>query len=102
MLPFPAGFDRFHGCAYDASNDTVLVITGNNSTGYASGTPGIARLDAKTGNMVEVIDFEKGTCDPHGLTFHQGKLISCDAGLHPGWPLWDSPYAGAIFQINIA
>jgi hypothetical protein len=102
MLPFPAGFDRFHGCAYDASNDTVLVITGNNSTSYATGTPGIARLDAKTGNMVEVIDFEKGTCDPHGLTFHQGKLISCDAGLHPGWPLWDSPYAGAIFQINIA
>jgi hypothetical protein len=102
MLPFPAGFDRFHGCAYDASNDTVLVITGNNSTGYATGTPGIARMDAKTGNLVEVIDFAPNTCDPHGLTFHQGKLISCDAGLHPGWPLWDSPYSGAIFQINIA
>ncbi|HWY63107.1 MAG TPA: hypothetical protein VNW15_14490 [Rhizomicrobium sp.] len=102
MLPFPTGFDRFHGCAYDASNDTMLVITGNNSTSYATGTPGIARLDAKTGNLVEVIDFAPNTCDPHGLTFHQGKLISCDAGLHPGWPLWDSPYAGAIFQINIA
>jgi hypothetical protein len=102
MLPFPAGFDRFHGCAYDASNDTLLVVTGNNSNSYATGTPGLARLDAKTGNMVEVIDFAPGTCDPHGLTFHQGKLISCDAGLHPGWPLWDSPYSGAIFQINIA
>jgi hypothetical protein len=102
MLPFPTGFDRFHGCAYDASNDTMLVITGNNSTSYATGTPGIARLDGKTGNLVEVIDFAPNTCDPHGLTFHQGKLISCDAGLHPGWPLWDSPYAGAIFQINIA
>jgi hypothetical protein len=52
--------------------------------------------------MIEVIDFAPNTCDPHGLTFHQGKLISCDAGLHPGWPLWDSPYSGAIFQINIA
>ena len=102
MLPFPAGFDRFHGCAYDASNDTLLVVTGNNSTDYATGKPGIARLDAKTGNMVEVIDFAPGTCDPHGLTFHQGKLISCDAGLHPGWPLWDSPHSGAVFQINIA
>jgi hypothetical protein len=102
MLPFPTGFDRFHGCAYDASNDTMLVVTGNNSTGYANGTPGIARLDAKTGNLVEIIDFAPNTCDPHGLTFHQGKLISCDAGLHPGWPLWDSPYSGAIFEIHIA
>jgi len=102
MLPFPAGFDRFHGCAYDASNDTMLVVTGNNSTGYANGTPGIARLNAKTGNLVEIIDFAPNTCDPHGLTFHQGKLISCDAGLHPGWPLWDSPYSGAIFEIHIA
>jgi hypothetical protein len=102
MLPFPTGFDRFHGCAYDASNDTLLVVTGNNSTGYANGTPGLARMDAKSGNLVEVIDFAPNTCDPHGLTFHQGKLISCDAGLHPGWPLWDSPYSGAIFQIDIA
>ena len=102
MLPFPAGYDRFHGCAYDASNDTLLVITGNNSTGYANGQAGIARLDAKTGNQVEAIDFAPNTCDPHGLTFHQGKLISCDAGLHPGWALNDSPYSGAIFEIHIA
>ena len=102
MLPFPAGFDRFHGCAYDASNDTLLVITGNNSNGHLTGKAGIARLDAKTGNMVEVIDFAPNTCDPHGLTFHQGKLISCDAGLHPGWAINDSPTTGAIFEIHIA
>ena len=101
ILPFPQGFDRFHGCAYDASNDTLLVVTGNNSNGHLTGKAGIARLDAKTGNMVEVIDFAPNTCDPHGLTFHQGKLISCDAGLHPGWAINDSPTTGAIFQINI-
>jgi hypothetical protein len=102
ILPFPAGFDRFHGCAYDASNDTLLVVTGNNSTGHIDGKAGLARLDAKTGNMVEVIDFAPNTCDPHGLTFHQGKLISCDAGLHPGWAINDSPFTGAIFEIHIA
>jgi hypothetical protein len=101
ILPFPVGFNRFHGCAYDAGNDTLLVITGNASSDYASGKAGLVRLDARTGNLVEIIDFAPDTCDPHGLTFHQGKLISCDAGLHPGWPLRDSPYSGAIFQINI-
>jgi hypothetical protein len=29
-----------------------------------------------------------------------GKLISCDAGIHPGWPNNDSPTAGWIFQID--
>ena len=101
ILPFPQQFARYHGCAYDASNDTVLVITGNESTGYSNGKAGIARLDAKTGALVEVIDFMPDTCDPHGLTFKGARLISCDAGLHPGWPLNDSPYSGAIFQINI-
>ena len=102
MLPFPGGFDRFHGCAYDAGNDTLLVVTGTNSTSYASGHASLARLNARNGNLVEIMDFAPGSCDPHGLTFHQGKLISCDAGLHPGWPLWDSPYSGAVFEIHLA
>ena len=101
MLPLPAQFSRYHGCVYDAGNDTMLIVMGSDSNGYANAQTGIARLDAKTGNLVEVIDFAPNTADPHGLTFKDGKLISCDAGLHPGWPLNDSPYTGAIFQINI-
>jgi hypothetical protein len=31
---------------------------------------------------------------------HDGALISCDAGIHPGWPVNDSPTAGWIFQID--
>ena len=41
------------------------------------------------------------SCDPHGLAMHDGKLISCDAGIHPGWPNNDSPTAGWIFQIDL-
>ena len=29
---------------------------------------------------------------------HDGALISCDAGIHPGWPVNDSPTAGWIFR----
>ena len=31
-----------------------------------------------------------------------GKLISCDAGIHPGWPNYDRPSHGYIFVITIA
>ena len=41
------------------------------------------------------------SADPHGLAMHDGKLISCDAGIHPGWPNFDSPFSGSIFEINL-
>jgi hypothetical protein len=31
---------------------------------------------------------------------HDSALISCDAGVHPGWPVNDSPTAGWIFRID--
>jgi hypothetical protein len=31
---------------------------------------------------------------------YNGALYSCDAGVHPGWPLNDSPYQGYIFRID--
>ena len=49
-------------------------------------------------------DFEQGSCDPHGLVWHDGHLVSSDAGLHPGWN-WQqgaqSPSSGYIFSIEI-
>jgi len=36
-----------------------------------------------------------------GLAWHDGHLISCDAGLHPGWQGLQSPTAGQIFSIEI-
>jgi hypothetical protein len=43
---------------------------------------------------------DPNSCDPHGLAMHEGKLISCDAGIHPGWSDNESPSAGWIFQID--
>jgi hypothetical protein len=50
---------------------------------------------------LEAADFEPNSCDPHGLAMHDGALISCDAGIHPGWPVNDSPTAGCIFRIDL-
>jgi len=57
-------------------------------------------IEAATGKVLETVDFVADSCDPHGLAMFDGKLIGCDAGIHPGWPNNDSPTAGWIFQID--
>ena len=100
MIPFYQAPDRvrYHGIAWD--NGTIWQIVGNDSKSYKEFRPGLVRYDAATGKVLETVDFVANSCDPHGLAMHEGKLISCDAGIHPGWPNNDSPTAGWIFQID--
>jgi hypothetical protein len=100
MIPFYQAPDRvrYHGIAWD--NGTIWQVVGNDSKSYREGRPGLVRYDAATGKVLETVDFVPNSSDPHGLAMHDGKLISCDAGIHPGWPNNDSPTAGWIFQID--
>jgi hypothetical protein len=100
MIPFYQAPERvrYHGIAWD--NGTIWQIVGNDSKGYSEYRPCLVRYDAATGKVVETVDFVPNSCDPHGLAIWDGKLISCDAGIHPGWPNNDSPTAGWIFQID--
>jgi hypothetical protein len=101
MIPFYQSFPdrvRYHGIAMD--NGTMWQVIGNDSKSFKEGKPGLVRYDASTGQVLEIVDFLPGSSDPHGLAMHDGKLISCDAGIHPGWPNNDSPTAGWIFQID--
>ena len=92
---------RWHDITFD--NDGFLwQINGNDSTTYAAGKPGLIKYDAATGQVLELAEFVPGSCDPHGLENHNGALISCDAGMHPGWPDHDSPSSGYIFRIDYA
>ncbi|HVV28777.1 MAG TPA: hypothetical protein VHC40_12500 [Rhizomicrobium sp.] len=92
---------RWHDMTFDADGN-VWQVTGNDSTSYKEGRPGLVKYDGKTGQVLMTFDFAPGSCDPHGLEFHNGALISCDAGIHPGWPNHDSPSAGWIFRIEMA
>lgn len=94
------GRTRYHDIAWD--NGTIWQIIGNDSTRYVDGTPGLVRYDAATGKVLETVQFAPNSCDPHGLTMHDGALISCDAGIHPGWPNHDSPTHGWIFRIDLS
>ena len=100
MIPFyqAPGRMRYHAMAWD--NGAIWQITGNDSKNYAEGRPGLVKYDAATGKVLETVDFAPNSCDPHGLAMHDGALISCDAGIHPGWPNYDSPTSGWIFRID--
>jgi hypothetical protein len=101
VLPFPVAVSpRYHGVAWD--NGAIWATIGNATAGYSDATFGVAKFDARTGKVLEIVDFEKGSADPHGLCMHNGKLLSCDAGIHPGWKVGDSPTWGSVFEINIA
>ena len=100
LIPFyqaPATV-RYHAIAWD--NGTIWQVIGNDSRSYSEWKPGLVRYDAATGKVLETVDFLPNSCDPHGLAMHDGKLIGCDAGIHPGWKVNDSPTAGWIFSID--
>jgi hypothetical protein len=100
VIPVSGLSPRYHGIAWD--NGSILIITGNATAGYKDAKFGLERYDAASGRLTEIIDFAPGSADPHGLAVHNGKIISCDAGIHPGWPVGDSPTWGSIFEVDIA
>ncbi len=102
MIPIytSAELPRWHDITFD--NDGFLwQIIGNGSTSFATGKPGLVKYDPETGRVLETVDFVPGSCDPHGLENHDGVLISCDAGVHPGWQDKNSPSSGYIFRIDL-
>jgi hypothetical protein len=79
----------------------IWLATANNSKNFAEGIEGMSKYDSKTGDVLEQVTLEPGSCDPHGLGFYKGAFIGCDAGHHPGWPDKDGPGAGWIFRIDL-
>ena len=100
LIPFYQAPDRvrYHGIAWDDGG--IWQIVGNDCKRYSDYRPCLVKYDAVTGKVLETVEFLPNSCDPHGLAMHDGKLISCDAGIHPNWPNKDSPTAGWIFQID--
>lgn len=101
MIPFYQSSEkpRYHGIAWD--NGAIWQIIGNDCKRYAAYRPGLVKYDAATGKVLDTVDFLPNSADPHGLAMHDGALISCDAGIHPGWPNNDSPTSGWIFRIDL-
>jgi hypothetical protein len=101
MIPFyeSAEKPRYHAMAWD--NGAIWQIIGNDCKTHTDYKPALVKYDAASGRVLELVEFEPNSCDPHGLAMHDGALISCDAGIHPGWDNGDSPSSGWIFRIDL-
>jgi hypothetical protein len=108
----PITTQRWHGIAWDDSHPggAIWMVTGSsdinryvmqNGKLHHTTTCGLMKYSATTGELLETAEFEDGTADAHGLDMHNGKLVSCDAGVGPpGFEGTGSPSAGYIFEIN--
>ena len=110
LIPITA--QRWHGIAWDDSHPggAIWMVTGTseinryvmeNGKLHHTTQCGLVKYDATTGATLETAEFLDGTADAHGLAFHNGKMISCDAGVGPpGFVGTGSPSAGYVFQID--
>jgi hypothetical protein len=96
----PLGLTRYHDITFD-QDGTLLQVIANESTSSANSTSALVRYDARSGEPLETLTFVKGSCDPHGLENHNGMLVACDAGYHPGWKNLDSASSGWVFGIEV-
>jgi hypothetical protein len=99
-MELPPGMERFHDITFDRDG-TILQVIANESHGPADSKAGLVRYHAETGEAIETITFVPGSCDPHGLENHDGVLVSCDAGYHPGWRDRASATSGWVFRIDL-
>jgi hypothetical protein len=97
----PPGMGRYHDFTFDKDGSLLQVIANEQSRNYGENKAGLVRLDPQTGKSLETITFVPGSCDPHGLEYHNGMLVGCDAGFHPGWPNESSPSGGWVFRIDL-
>ena len=98
----PPGLGRFHDFTFDKDGTMLIVVANEGSKNFGENVAGLMRVDPNSGRAIETITFAPGSCDPHGLAYHNGQLISCDAGYHPGWANYNSPSSGWVFRIDIA
>jgi hypothetical protein len=97
----PPKMGRFHDFTFDKDGTLLQVIANEGSKNHGENIAGLVRMEAETGKPLEIITFEPGSCDPHGLDFHNGVLLGCDAGYHPGWANYDSPSSQYVFRIDL-
>jgi len=89
---------RLHGLT--VAGDAIWIVTSSSNTD-PNAIPGMAKYDLATGKLLETATFAPGSADPHGISFWNGVLYGCDAGIHPGWPNRQSKSSGAIFRIDL-
>ena len=100
-IPYVEGFPRYHDMTFDNDGNIWLVVA-NITDSFSTLKGGLLKIDPVSGHLLKIVDLEPGSPDPHGLTFHDGKVICCDSGTRPGWNTQEdlSPRAREVFSIE--
>ena len=88
---FPIPLERAHGLAWDGKY--VWCMFSNDFR--------VLKFDPENGRIVEAVQLNSHDPDPHGMTWYQGNLYYCDAGVAPGHKDNKSKYAGSICRIEL-
>ena len=88
---FDVPLSRAHGLGWDEGH--IWCMFSNDFR--------ILKFDVKTGAVLEAVQLDSTDPDPHGMTFWDGGLWFCDAGIAPGHQDNKSPNAGWICRIHV-
>jgi hypothetical protein len=116
IFPVTRAVGRLHGIEFDPREGGIIwQVCGTQDPkvgGYTGYTPGLVKYNARTGKVLEIVDFVPGSCDMHDVCVWNGQLYGVDAGEHPGWPIeakyarpgfpqLNSPSGGYVFKIDL-
>ena len=88
---FDAPLNRAHGLGWDSGH--IWCMFSNDRR--------ILKFDVKTGGVLEAVQLDSTDPDPHGMTWWDGGLWYCDAGIAPGHQDNKSPHSGWICRIHV-
>ncbi len=88
---FELPLSRPHGLGWDDGNIWCMF-----SNDYRA-----LKFDIRTGKVLEAVQLDRTDPDPHGMTFWNGALYYCDAGVAPGHKDNLSKHAGSICRIHL-
>jgi len=88
---FPTPLNRAHGLGWDDGKIWCMF-----SNDYR-----VLKFDPEDGRVIEAIQLDSTDPDPHGMTFWDGGLWYCDAGIAPGYQQNKSEFAGTICRIHV-
>lgn len=88
---FDVPLNRAHGLGWDGKH--IWCMFSNDFR--------ILKFEPRTGRVLEAVQLDRSDPDPHGMTWWQGALHYCDAGIAPGHKDSASKYAGSICRIHL-
>jgi len=88
---FPTPLPRAHGMGWDDGHIWCMF-----SNDYRA-----LKFDIENGKILEAIQLDSDDPDPHGMTFWDGSLYYCDAGIAPGHVQSQSEHAGYVCRIVV-